>query len=1271
MPRASSLVIGHSSSDIPRRRARSGGFALLITITLLAFLVLLLVSLAALTRVETQVASNNQHIAQARQNALFALNIALGQLQKAAGPDQRVTARAELDPAAVLTNRRWTGVWDSDPASATYGQRLSWLVSGTTPNAATAVTDPGSTGVSTTAVRLVGAHSTDLSDAAASDTNRVDVSTQEIRTDSVLGLATTPGGHLVGRYGWWVGDEGVKARANLTNPLRAPWFTPAGAKLAPDRADLLNDIGLAQRNAIEWMRAATTGSDLLEPLLPAVTQPDFGSWLTRDQLPLASSDPAATTALTAATRARFHDLTFWSAGVQADVRKGGLKRDLTAAFELDDTAFQSSALANAANATDRTVMAPGFTATRFVSSIYNETLPATPPAAAPILRGPTWHLLRSHYRLYKQPTSLTATPTFGARALLPSSSGAQAPNDRLPIPAVDLFNGSGVTGDPKSADVVAKYGNNVTPRPTRSALLPYINRITFVISLETAALNPSDYPVGADGSAGGIYEVRLVLTPIIVLHNPHNVRLELRDLDGDGFWGRLLARGLPFGQIIRANGTREFTARTGATLENRVVNLGAAAEAATNRAMSYNNMMRFQVPAMTMEPGEVRVFSPNLTNTVQIGLNMPLGANKFVESGYYLNQLNGQRFDYFGGPNGPTTRQPWPIGPGGSNVAQTDATDHRVLVTGATPLDAAITTTQTGDGSMIVRFNVESDSGDSTLNSGDHLSLFSELHVNKPALGGSSADIAERVYASYATGTTNNSRFCGGQTAANYAGDPVPIFAYDLYVKTPDSNTAKAARPFITSNPLAMVTERDALGSFSGLGNRRGFPMTASSVQPAYRWFAGGGNWTTDILDADPDGFAYWGPSVTAATGLPNVSFIEVPVRPLSSIAQFQHLMISLYSHEPYFAIGNSEASPFIPTTARYYNALKGGAPWYFGDTSYLANEALWDSSFFSTLSPGFNGTTYYAGTDATNADSRESVRDAWLAGTRPLLNTRVQPYRSPAVTDAVRQTALLDPVRSAAHLLMEGAFNINSRSIDAWVAVLAGARDAAVPRTDGTTTSVTNAVAIPRTQISAGNERTASASDTWNGFTRLTDTQIRTLATQLVSQITQRQAANGNRPYLSLAEFINRALASTVLGQRGALQAAIDASGLNSSITGTAVDATSQVNFPVAGNGLGSSASVASGNLLQADLLQQIGPFLSARSDTFTIRTYGEALNPVTGAAEGRAWCEAVVQRVPDFVGGEPAETALASLTPGSASALFGRRFKVTSFRWLSPADL
>jgi Tfp pilus assembly protein PilX len=100
------------------RPPQQAGFALIITILLMAFLVLLMVSMASLTRVETQIALNSQTADKARQNALLALNIALGHLQKAAGPDQRITARADIldSSTTTLTNSNvkqplWTGVW--------------------------------------------------------------------------------------------------------------------------------------------------------------------------------------------------------------------------------------------------------------------------------------------------------------------------------------------------------------------------------------------------------------------------------------------------------------------------------------------------------------------------------------------------------------------------------------------------------------------------------------------------------------------------------------------------------------------------------------------------------------------------------------------------------------------------------------------------------------------------------------------------------------------------------------------------------------------------------------------------------------------------------------------------------------------------------------------------------------------------------------------------------------------------------------------------------
>jgi hypothetical protein len=107
-----------------------------------------------------------------------------------------------------------------------------------------------------------------------------------------------------------------------------------------------------------------------------------------------------------------------------------------------------------------------------------------------------------------------------------------------------------------------------------------------------------------------------------------------------------------------------------------------------------------------------------------------------------------------------------------------------------------------------------------------------------------------------------------------------------------------------------------------------------------------------------------------------------------------------------------------------------------------------------------------------------------------------------------------------------------------------------------------------------------------------------------------------------------------------------------------------------------------APGSLLQSDLLQALGPALATRSDTFTIRCYGEASTTVGDT--GSAWMEVVVQRLPDFIDPiDPPETGNAAPASSGASAptstdvslrpklepinqILGRRFKVMSMRWL-----
>ena len=65
---------------------------------------------------------------------------------------------------------------------------------------------------------------------------------------------------------------------------------------------------------------------------------------------------------------------------------------------------------------------------------------------------------------------------------------------------------------------------------------------------------------------------------------------------------------------------------------------------------------------------------------------------------------------------------------------------------------------------------------------------------------------------------------------------------------------------------------------------------------------------------------------------------------------------------------------------------------------------------------------------------------------------------------------------------------------------------------------------------------------------------------------------------------------------------------------------------------GDGQQATGSPGYLLQGDLLQSLGPFLTARSDTFRVRAYGDKIDRA-GNLRARAWCEAIVQRLPEPV--------------------------------------
>ena len=311
------------SPPASRLRKANHGFALLITITLLAFLVVLLIGLAAYTRVETAIAGNTQRQTQARQNALTALNVALGQLQRYAGPDQRVTATADAFGGASAT-KHYTGVWLVDPSQPASATPMTWLVSGNefqaggTP-APLSVT-PATSLTTTNSAELVGTHST----GTARDVAAPLVPITTVGAPGVAGSTSV----TIGRYAWWVGDQGVKAPVALGDPTAGTAGTN-NFNFSPysDFPDLLSRI--RQQISLGAGPADATGAAVLEPRdtnnASLVANQKLNAFNQLAFLKTSANAPLGLTSL----QKYFHTWSPNNLNVLANTRLGGLRQDLS------------------------------------------------------------------------------------------------------------------------------------------------------------------------------------------------------------------------------------------------------------------------------------------------------------------------------------------------------------------------------------------------------------------------------------------------------------------------------------------------------------------------------------------------------------------------------------------------------------------------------------------------------------------------------------------------------------------------------------------------------------------------------------------------------------------------------------------------------------------------------------------------------------------------------------------------------------------------------
>ena len=521
---------------------------------------------------------------------------------------------------------------------------------------------------------------------------------------------------------------------------------------------------------------------------------------------------------------------------------------------------------------------------------------------------------------------------------------------------------------------------------------------------------------------------------------------------------------------------------------------------------------------------------------------------------------------------------------------------------------------------------------------------------------------------------------------------PICVFTYGLRTESdplfesdPTSGTRFTGRALLRANETSVSQD---------LYNLSSDIVRASPLQVGMRRV---NSLNSPIIECDSNGLGYYGAEYGAAGGVSHVVTRSIPREPIHSLGALQHgaaegtkfgqargekswFLQPSTSH----AISNSFApSIFAPGEVRGTLAGRDAA-----DHSYLANLALWDAYFYSSIKPR----TTSANKNSTTAYQEQKERlESFLAtdpsSYKPLPNERMRAWSSnPKATLAAifpsNKPAPDAAERIASNLMVDGMFNVNSTSVAAWRAFLSGLKGAQVPvsptpalkknpdlvETEGT--PVASLLEPAAAEIDNSSLSDSADQDQWLGFRSLTDAQIEELALAMVKQVRSRG------PFLSIADFINRRLGNDKdLALSGPLQSALDdpAVSINAAFREgerslSVAEATSQ-GFPFPEAEAGAKAVTAPGYVKQADLLTTLGPLVSVRGDTFVIRSYGEARDASGKNVLARAWCEATVQRVPDYL--DPSDKAYAAVPKSKANLIFGRRFNIISFRYLNPREV
>ena len=1139
------------------------------TVMLVALLLVVVLSFAAFIRMEVRQVGDRQELFFARATARVGLHLAIADLQKHVGADKRITGTADL--AGESAQSYWTGVWYSNENE---GRDPVWLVSGDedpTPNMSLQEGD---------FVRIL------PEDPDIPPSEELKVPLVSFERPSLDGSGT----EHAGRFGWWVSDEGVKARVNI----------------AP--------IDIAPPNTQDRMIRAQTP---LEPSVTSLGEPwgdnNASSWendefrrrlFSRGTLDIAVSDVPAPTLM--------HDLTFHSLGLPVNVRDGGFKADWSVVL---DRSMEGSALverylgASPGSSFDF----HGATLFRFPEGqienpdrfFLSERIGSTVSGGDP-RPGPNLGTLWQYGRLWRDARNNEMNPV----GLYPEVRADLRHENWLPYMSSDQGG----------------YARDIQHK--NSGVVPIISHLRFGMRLRTEDTGETDSDTGEP-----LYAVQLELKPLIGIWNPYTVGMAPQDYLFEWFVSPMVK-------------IRVTTPASGDNQEyiTWVRNLWSG----TRHAGGQERWMQLNIDDIDFQAGEIRLFSVD-TEVDQTGENVIDTidlTDSWSEDGVIVTDFKA----------------------GNTSTALKIPASATLEV-----LDVSLQDTYHSETQSEFSFDEELAMSWISVKAGpsNHLYLSRMAGLWNGGLadetpGSGDFTVPEPFKASSSMPALSVSAL---------ASNPEHLATWAFHLRTTEQiNAGQRTRGWVDADPRAPVHSGhwDGDRSFGDQSSFEGWYYTSTFTAEGndHRGLAAwaGNGISEPQAETGADRYQGFLGNETTTGGTTHIPLFDVPTVPLTSVGQFQHAQLGRYPFEPAFVAGNSYANVRIPLDDIVSTNHNGIQDLDLYDTSYEVNQRIWDEIFFSTLAPDYvGGGSNWEQTLGDRLDNLPNPRMKFVPGQE---NLPLDTLLSSAGADGERGAEAL-----ASHIRIEGAFNINSTSKTAWKAVLSTLENTELPVVDPETRTLSweSPDGIRFNKFShvlhaspyEGNQ--AGHAGFWRGWRQLSNQELDSLAEAIVEEVKARG------PFRSMAEFVNRNPDSSTIAHRrkGALQAALDRT-VNANINGGIDDDVSlEPNGSRYSNAFDDDRTSAgyAGYLLQGDLLQALAPILQARSDTFTIRCYGETGSPNTPAS--RVWCEAVVQRLPDYVDetDEPWRNPVDD-TLSEVNLCFGRRFKVVAFRWIAPSE-